>query len=209
MGIVKQELPWNAYSSVPSAKNTFSMVSPLSVNEEVKPIIIDPMPDVTMHTVLPPPSIGATAGGNSNKRKVPDAGYVVSQHVRSMDRLPTDLTKLFLPLFCELCGIHSNSPISARAHYTSVGHDKKIKVWLLKRDQEMGEPDTKKAKVKTIIKNSLSSLNLDVCLKCINRLVNLQTQDTASTALHCTICDIPLSSASMANQHYSGRKHIS
>lgn len=117
-------------------KDQFLMVSPLAVNE-CTPMIIDSIPHV-----LP-----VSNSSVKNKRKVPDAGYVVSQHIRSLGQLPTDLTKLFLPLFCELCGIHSNSPISARAHYTSVGHDKKIKAWLVKREQEMGEPCAKKTKV--------------------------------------------------------------
>lgn len=120
------------------------MVSPLAVDDVLTPIIVhDSLPDVTKHTNQTLNNIVP----NSNKRKLPDAQYVINQHVRSLGNLPTDLTKLFLPLYCELCGIHSNSPISARAHYNSVGHDKKINAWLLKREQEMGEPNTKKTKV--------------------------------------------------------------
>lgn len=129
-----------------SSKNNFLMVSPLAVNEVTPMVDSDSLPKYGSSHIVPLASNNSTTP-NGKKRKVADAGYVVSQHVRSMGQLPTDLTKLFLPLFCELCGIHSNSPISARAHYTSVGHDKKIKAWLLKREQEMSEPSQKKSKV--------------------------------------------------------------
>lgn len=90
------------------------------------------------------PIMSVDPSGGGKRKSSTEIGATTSS---SLDRLPVDLTKLFLPLFCGLCGIHSNSPISAKAHYDSIGHDKRIDAFLLKREQEMGEPAPKKAKV--------------------------------------------------------------
>lgn len=97
------------------------------------------------------------------------------------DGLPSDLLKLIQPLCCELCSAKLNSPTSAKMHYESRNHDKKINAWLLQWSTTTGEPMPKRS----IPKNG----------------------PTGPNALHCDVCDISLTSLQHANQHYSGKKH--
>lgn len=97
------------------------------------------------------------------------------------DGLPTELLKLIQPLCCELCSAKLNSPVSAKMHYESKNHEKKINAWLLQWSTKTGEPMPKRPTPKN--------------------------GPTGPHAMHCDICDISLTSIQHANQHYSGKKH--
>lgn len=83
--------------------------------------------------------------------------------------LPEDLIKLFKPLFCDLCSTKLNSPSSARLHYESKNHEKKINAWLSEWSIKTGEPVPKRQIVNilhsTNWKNGLKKFDL------INRLI--------------------------------------
>lgn len=61
--------------------------------------------------------------------------------------LPEELRKLFNALHCTLCDAKMNSPISARMHYESKQHDKKVNQWLADWSQRTGEPLPKRQKL--------------------------------------------------------------
>lgn len=90
---------------------------------------------------------------------------------------PDDLKKLFSALICELCNVKTNSVLSARAHYESKQHERKVGIWLTTNVPDYQyEPPSKKDKV-------------------------------TSNALRCEICDLALTSIQHAKMHYEGRKH--
>lgn len=61
--------------------------------------------------------------------------------------LPEELIKLFKPLCCDLCAAKLNSPSTARLHYESKNHEKKINNWLLTWSEKTGEPIPKRPSV--------------------------------------------------------------
>lgn len=63
------------------------------------------------------------------------------------DGLPEEIKKLFKPFVCELCPAKLNSPMSARLHYESKNHEKKINNWLLEWSERTGEPIPKRQAV--------------------------------------------------------------
>lgn len=103
------------------------------------------------------------------------------RNMGSHDGLPAELLKLIQPLCCELCSAKLNSPISAKMHYESKNHEKKINAWLSQWSARTGEPMPKRP---------------------VTRV-----GPTGPNALHCDVCDIPLTSLQHANQHYMGKKH--
>lgn len=62
----------------------------------------------------------------------------VSVPHKAADQIPPELKKLMQPLCCELCNIKSNSPISAKIHYDSKVHEKKVRHWLLEWSSRTG-----------------------------------------------------------------------
>lgn len=56
------------------------------------------------------------------------------------DSLPKDLKVLFQPLFCKLCSAKLTSNMTAKMHYKSKNHEKKIKKWLVDYAEKSGEP---------------------------------------------------------------------
>lgn len=66
------------------------------------------------------------------------------------DGIPAELKKLILPLCCELCSTKLNSPISAKMHYESKNHEKKVNAWLGEWSERTGEPIPKRT-VKCLI----------------------------------------------------------
>lgn len=63
--------------------------------------------------------------------------------------LPEELIKLFKPLCCDLCAAKLNSPSTARLHYESKNHEKKINNWLATWAEKTGEPVPKRPSVCT------------------------------------------------------------
>lgn len=63
------------------------------------------------------------------------------------DGLPEELISLFKPLCCDLCNAKLNSPSTARLHYESKNHVKKINNWLLAWSEKTGEPVAKRPSV--------------------------------------------------------------
>lgn len=54
--------------------------------------------------------------------------------------LPPEIKKLMQALCCELCNVKLNSSISAKAHYDSKVHEKKVRQWLLEWAGKTGQP---------------------------------------------------------------------
>lgn len=71
----------------------------------------------------------------------------VSVPHKAADQIPPELKKLMQPLCCELCNIKSNSPISAKIHYDSKVHEKKVRHWLLEWSSRTGNPVPERAAV--------------------------------------------------------------
>lgn len=66
----------------------------------------------------------------------------------SAEGLPEELVKLFKPLCCDLCSAKLNSPSTARLHYESKNHEKKINHWLTGwSERNPGEPLPKRQAV--------------------------------------------------------------
>lgn len=66
----------------------------------------------------------------------------------SAEGLPEELVKLFKPLCCDLCTAKLNSPSTARLHYESKNHEKKINHWLTGwSERNPGEPLPKRQAV--------------------------------------------------------------
>lgn len=65
----------------------------------------------------------------------------------SAEGLPEELIKLFKPLCCDLCSTKLNSPSSARLHYESKNHEKKINSWLATWSEQTGTPIPKRQAV--------------------------------------------------------------
>ncbi|KAH8245493.1 hypothetical protein KR032_010895 [Drosophila birchii] len=95
---------------------------------------------------------------------------------------PDELNRLIGPLFCELCKAQMTSVKCARDHYESKAHDRHISAWLAKNYTDAG---LQAPPVKRLLKQGPSGPN----------------------AFHCDLCDLDLTSATHARQHYQGRKH--
>lgn len=63
-----------------------------------------------------------------------------TQSVKFDANLPNDLKKLLQALFCELCNVKLNSPITAKIHYESKVHEKKVRHWLDEWSKRTGNP---------------------------------------------------------------------
>ncbi|KAL7745791.1 hypothetical protein ACLKA6_009986 [Drosophila palustris] len=96
---------------------------------------------------------------------------------------PDELNKLILPLACELCKTQMTSMKSAKDHYESKAHDRHISAWLAKNYTDVG---LQTPPIKRLIKQG----------------------PTGPNAFHCDVCDLALTSATHARQHYNGRKHL-
>lgn len=96
---------------------------------------------------------------------------------------PDELNKLILPLSCQLCKAQMTSIKSAKDHYESKAHDRHISAWLAKNYTEVG---LQTPPIKRLIKQG----------------------PTGPNAFHCDLCDLALTSATHARQHYNGRKHL-
>lgn len=135
-------------------------------------------------TTTTAPKRTATAAALDPTAKPSSAPSSSSSHNKAGDEpLPAELTKLFLPMLCQLCKVQSNSAVSARMHYDSKVHSKRITQWLLEWTERTGESMPKRAA--------------------------LFEGPTGPNALHCNTCDLALTSLLHAKQHYMGRKHKS
>ncbi|XP_017126739.1 zinc finger matrin-type protein 4 [Drosophila elegans] len=95
---------------------------------------------------------------------------------------PEELNRLIGPLNCELCKVQMTSRKCARDHYESKAHDRHISAWLAKNYTEAG---LQAPPVKRLSRQG----------------------PTGPSAFHCDLCDLDLTSAMHARQHYLGRKH--
>ncbi|XP_076254556.1 zinc finger matrin-type protein 3-like isoform X3 [Rhynchophorus ferrugineus] len=100
--------------------------------------------------------------------------------------LPKELKILFQPLFCKLCTVQLSSNQTAKMHYKSKNHEKKIRKWLIDYSDKTGEPLHKRAK--------LSSEQVE----------NAQKNPAW---YHCDVCDLQLTGRLHAESHYMGKNH--
>ncbi|XP_030754486.1 zinc finger matrin-type protein 3-like [Sitophilus oryzae] len=101
--------------------------------------------------------------------------------------LPKDLKLLFQPLFCKLCTAQLSSNQSAKMHYKSKNHEKKIRKWLIEYSEKSGEPLHKRARVS----NEKQS----------------EGADKNPAWFHCDVCDLQLTGRLHAESHYMGKNH--
>lgn len=99
--------------------------------------------------------------------------------------LPDELKKKFQALHCLLCDAKMNSPISAKMHYESKQHDKKVHNWLSEWAKQTGAPMPKRQR----------------------KVQNNVEGPKGPNAFFCEHCQIPLTSVQHANQHYMGKRH--
>lgn len=160
---------------------TRSMVSPLASPSSKVLVAVSPSSRkrAITNTLSPTSSPAAAASSPSGTTSASSAASVAAASGGAS--LPAELTKLFLPMLCQLCKVQSNSSISARVHYESKVHSKKITAWLMDWTQRTGEPMPKRVAV------------LD--------------GPCGPNALHCSLCDLSLTSLLHAKQHYMGKKH--
>lgn len=95
--------------------------------------------------------------------------------------LPPELTQLTQALFCALCNSKLNSSITAKVHYDSKVHERKVRNWLTEWATKTGNPIPERAAP--------------------------SDSPVGPNAFHCTVCDVALTSQSHAQQHYMGKKH--
>lgn len=97
---------------------------------------------------------------------------------------------MFNALHCNLCDAKMNSPLCSRGHYQSKHHEKKVNQWLTEWSQRTGEPMPKRQKKE---QSSLSVVSGE--------------GPKGPNAFFCEHCQIPLTSALHANQHFTGKRH--
>ncbi|CAL4128342.1 unnamed protein product [Meganyctiphanes norvegica] len=105
--------------------------------------------------------------------------------------LPKELVALFERKSCDLCDVKLNGAVQSTTHYSGKPHLKKIKTWLQEHAEKTGEPPIKLAKIEPPApskKKKLEELDLSI--------------------LYCAPCDLNLTSAQHAEQHYNGRNHM-
>lgn len=66
--------------------------------------------------------------------------FLAASDVKHDANLPPELKKLMFPLNCELCDVKFNSPVTAKIHYESRAHEKKVKPWLEEWAKKTGNP---------------------------------------------------------------------
>lgn len=74
-------------------------------------------------------------------------------------KLPADIKKLFKPLFCELCNVVLNSPVTAKCHYESKVHERKVRYWLDDWSKRTGLPVPEIKSVNSLNGNAMVQLN--------------------------------------------------
>ncbi|XP_063695494.1 zinc finger protein 385C-like isoform X2 [Culicoides brevitarsis] len=136
------------------------------------------------HYGMPMPQVAHVAPEESRKRKL-DIDYMGKDD----PALPDELKKLFNALHCVLCDVKVNSPISAKMHYSSKTHEKKINQWLIDYCKRTGASMPKRQRKVTSIEEAQKA------------------GPKGPNALFCDICQIALTSIQHANQHYMGKKH--
>lgn len=101
---------------------------------------------------------------------------------KSDANLPPEIRKLMQALFCALCNAQLNSSISAKTHYDSKVHERKVRNWLEVWSAETGNPMPERPSMEN-------------------------DSPVGPNAFHCQVCDVALTSQSHAQQHYLGKKH--
>lgn len=128
----------------------------------------------------------------------------------SAEGLPEELIKMFKPLCCDLCSAKLNSPSTARLHYESKNHEKKINNWLAAWSGRTGEPCPKRQAVSFYRIFHLLKFCIHIKHQISIYIINvyqIQKGPVGPNALHCDVCDIALTSLQHAKQHNMGRKH--
>lgn len=136
---------------------------------------------ITSGTITDNSSISSLNANTAKKRKFHETGGQIIRPTFEpySEGLPKELTKLFLPLKCELCTTVMNSCYDSKVHYGSKNHNRKVNAWLTNWSNETGEP---------IPKRELPDEGNDI-------------------SLHCKICDLELTSRAHARDHYRGKRH--
>uniref|UniRef100_A0A1A9WZV2 Matrin-type domain-containing protein n=1 Tax=Glossina brevipalpis TaxID=37001 RepID=A0A1A9WZV2_9MUSC len=95
---------------------------------------------------------------------------------------PDELNKLIHPMSCEVCNVKTNSLSSAKDHYESRVHDRRLTAWLNKIYVEKG---LEAPSLKRFFKHGTAGPH----------------------SYYCKVCNLKLTSLAHANQHCAGRKH--
>ncbi|XP_066144667.1 uncharacterized protein [Euwallacea fornicatus] len=124
------------------------------------------------------------------KKKLPPAvNLTVHEIVPDLqdNTLPKDLKLLFQPLFCKLCSIQLSSNQTAKMHYKSKNHEKKIRKWLVEHAEKTGE--TLHPRAQSVGEKKAEDGEKD------------------PRWYHCEVCDLQLTGQLHAESHYMGRNH--
>ncbi|KAL1501234.1 hypothetical protein ABEB36_006598 [Hypothenemus hampei] len=103
------------------------------------------------------------------------------------ESLPKELKLLFQPLYCKLCLAQLSSKQTAKMHYKSKNHEKKMKRWLVEWSESTGEPLHQRALAGNDKKSEDSQKN--------------------PAWFHCDVCDLELTGRLHAESHYMGKNH--
>uniref|UniRef100_A0A8D8LMP8 Zinc finger protein 346 n=1 Tax=Cacopsylla melanoneura TaxID=428564 RepID=A0A8D8LMP8_9HEMI len=126
-----------------------------------------------------------------------------AKEIYDFDKLPKVLTDMFTSATCNLCLVTLHQPGLMELHYRGKNHIKRMKGWLYKftgehhtlTASEIEQIDAFEMKPNDIpgVGDTLSDDILDV---------------EGTDVTYCKLCNIPISSAVVAKQHYSGKKHL-
>ncbi|XP_066144670.1 zinc finger matrin-type protein 3-like isoform X2 [Euwallacea fornicatus] len=148
----------------------------------------------------PPPPPSSTIGAPLNK-SIYDTLQQIKEKPKNYGRnifheivpdlqdntLPKDLKLLFQPLFCKLCSIQLSSNQTAKMHYKSKNHEKKIRKWLVEHAEKTGE--TLHPRAQSVGEKKAEDGEKD------------------PRWYHCEVCDLQLTGQLHAESHYMGRNH--
>ncbi|CAG9772778.1 unnamed protein product [Ceutorhynchus assimilis] len=104
------------------------------------------------------------------------------------DSLPKELKAQFQPLFCKLCAIKLSSNQTAKTHYKSKNHEKKVRKWLVDWSATTGAPLPARALPSPSAKKDKSA-------------------EQNPAWFHCDLCDLDLTGQLHAESHYMGKNH--
>lgn len=155
------------------------------------PLPSQPPPPLPPTTQMIVPSPMATAQHYAYPTNyVPNTATDVSQHeqfgVAFDPTYPAELLSLFQPLYCKLCLVPISSQKNAYIHYNSKKHDMKVRKYLFEYARRTGLP----YHFKLFQKDD-------------------QKEELDAKYLFCEICNVKLTSKIHAEDHYSGKNHLS
>ncbi|KAF5284138.1 hypothetical protein FQR65_LT00138 [Abscondita terminalis] len=179
-GRKKRELEFKTDFTIPKKKNTgadYVSTNPLnSIYEEqtsTKPTVgNDELLTFTFLGTIQPKEVPKINRNKTERNK----------HLFNDPSLPQELTDQFQPLFCKLCECQHTSNITAKLHYDSKKHDKKVRKFLSEYAEKTGEPLHPRVGATKHVEND-------------------------PKYFYCDHCEIPLTGKLHSESHYMSKNH--